>query len=85
MSIGTYNDMISREAAEDAVEKELDSLGEEACYKAFRALEHVPSVQPVFEVLRCKDCVYFEDGNPCGIVDYWNTEDDFCSRAERRE
>jgi len=35
------------------------------------------------EVTRCKDCKYY-DGRPCGIVDWYNTADDFCSRAERR-
>ena len=40
-----------------------------------------PSAQP--EIIRCKDCKYY-DGNPCEIVDYYNTADDFCSYAERR-
>ena len=35
------------------------------------------------ELIRCKDCKHY-DGRPCGIVDWYNTADDFCSRAERR-
>lgn len=39
--------------------------------------------QPV----RCKNCVqncvHF-DGRPCGIVDLYNTEDDFCSKGKRK-
>lgn len=33
--------------------------------------------------VRCKDCKYY-DGRPCGKVDWYNTADDFCSKAERR-
>ena len=38
------------------------------------------SVQPI---IRCKDCKYYDD-RPCGIVDWYNIADDFCSYAERR-
>lgn len=34
-------------------------------------------------LVRCKDCKFY-DGNPCGVVDWWNGPDDFCSRGERR-
>lgn len=34
-------------------------------------------------IVKCKDCKHY-DGRPCGIVDWYNTADDFCSRAERR-
>lgn len=43
-------------------------------------LAKLPSVQPV---IYCRDCIHY-DGRPCGIVDWWNMDDDFCSRAERR-
>lgn len=36
------------------------------------------------ELIRCKDCKHY-DGRPCGIVEWYNTADDFCSRAERKE
>jgi len=35
--------------------------------------------QPV----RCKECGHY-DGRPCGIVDWYNTEDDFCSKGKRK-
>lgn len=35
--------------------------------------------QPV----RCKECWHY-DGRPCGIVDWYNTEDDFCSKGKRK-
>lgn len=41
----------------------------------------VPSAEP--EIIHCKDCKYY-DGRPCGVVDYYNIESDFCSWAERR-
>ena len=34
-------------------------------------------------VVRCKDCKHY-DGRPCGKVDWYNSADDFCSKAERR-
>lgn len=39
----------------------------------------------VGELVRCKECVFFENENPCGIVDWWNDPDDFCSKGRRRE
>lgn len=45
------------------------------------AIKAVPSAQS--EIIRCKDCKHY-DGRPCEIVDWYNTADDFCSRAERR-
>lgn len=44
-----------------------------------------PIEDTVVEVVRCKDCKFFENENPCGIVDWWNSPDDFCSKGERRE
>lgn len=36
------------------------------------------------EIIRCRECKHY-DGRPCGIVDWYNTADDFCSNAERRQ
>ena len=36
------------------------------------------------ELICCKDCKHY-DGRPCGIVDFYNTDNDYCSRAERRK
>ena len=35
------------------------------------------------EIIHCKYCEHY-DGRPCGIVDWYNTDSDFCSRAGRR-
>lgn len=70
------SDLISREAAIDAVRDYPDDL-----ISQLTAIEDLPSAQS--EITRCKDCKHY-DGRPCGIVDWYNTADDFCSRAERR-
>ena len=86
-------DMISRQAAINAIVNTVSEIGlhdnsEVARYGAtFRQheiidiIECVPSAEP--EIIRCKDCKHY-DGRPCGIVDWYNTADDFCSKAERR-
>ena len=45
-------------------------------------IDEQPTIEP--ELIRCKDCKHY-DGRPCGKVDWYNSADDFCSRAERRE
>lgn len=49
---------------------------------AICAIKELPSAQP--EIIRCRECKHY-DGRPCGIVDYYNSADDFCSRTERRQ
>ena len=44
-------------------------------------LHNLPSAQP--EIILCKDCKHYDDW-PCVFVDWYNTADDFCSKAERR-
>lgn len=79
----TNGDSISRQAAIDAV-GDIHPLDYNA--QAIKArIEQLPSAQPEQPVvIRCKDCKFYNDA-PCGIVDWWNTADDFCSRARRRE
>lgn len=37
------------------------------------------------EIIQCKDCKHYEDGwIHCNRVTWWNGQDDYCSRAERR-
>ena len=61
-----------------------------------KAFEKLPSAQP--EIIRCKDCKHFERNIPCvggqydGCEEWLDNgnescvdENDFCSRAERRE
>ena len=61
----------------------------------FRGLESAMAQvkkAPTVEVVRCKDCKYFVDGDTCFNNQWWNDdfftyvkEDDFCSYGERRE
>jgi len=39
------------------------------------------------EIVRCKDCKHSQGGGypHCNRVTWWNGENDYCSRAERRE
>ena len=50
--------------------------------KIYREI-HDKTWQEVGELVRCKDCKRY-DGRLCEIVDWYNTADDYCSRAERR-
>lgn len=92
------DDLIDRTAAIEAISKyasiwmsytdgmSKDEIAQEALNSAkqtmIRICRELPSVQP--EIIRCKDCKFY-DGRPCGIVGWYNTVDDFCSMAERRE
>lgn len=46
-------------------------------------IKALPSVES--EIIRCKDCKYSSDDEycHCSKVTWWNSENDFCSRAER--
>ena len=68
-------------------------LEDEDFDEIINAIDAVPTIDAV-EVVRCKDCkhlVLTEEGehnpNDC-VCDYWDTDgltdDDFCSRGERR-
>ena len=72
------DDLISRQDAIDAVIKRDANCGIDSA----EVLKSLPSTQP--EIIYCKDCKHY-DGRPCGIVDFYNTGSDFCSRAERRQ
>ena len=47
------------------------------------AINDIPA-EDVVPVVRCKDCKYY-DGRPCGVVNYYNSEDDFCSLGELKD
>ena len=91
------SDLISRQAAIDALgEKPMVWIGSDYGLGARNqydvdvlALETVPSAQP--EIIHCRECKWHrfdKDNIPyCYNIDYgygWK-DDDFCSRAERRE
>ena len=83
------NDLISRQAAIDAVQNRHMMLNKEKVL-LINDLEKLPSAQP--EIVRCKDCKYAEYIDD--VQTLWCTEcgqgrtvapNDFCSYAERRE
>lgn len=53
----------------------MDGYLGQAITMAINALKNQP--------VRCKNCVLY-DGRPCGIVDWYNTEGDFCSKGKRK-
>lgn len=91
-------DLISRRASIDAMADAIWHYPNE-CYRNLNSyefakalaelgLKSVPSAQP--KIIRCKECKhhhYDSEGIPyCDRIDYgygWK-DDDFCSRAERR-
>lgn len=43
------------------------------------------SVEIEPEIIRCRNCANYSQGKTCYMVGWYNTADDFCSQAERRE
>jgi hypothetical protein len=83
------DEMIKKQAAINAVKRFAGYLDDDMIYRIVLALERLPDA-----VVRCKDCKCFEtkfltDGagyfySPCSrMID--RTENDFCSRPERKE
>ena len=88
------SDLISRQAAIDAVKKLAypDGYIDEPFEHVTDALRVLPSAQP--EIIRCRDCKHSDwyktiDGlSFCYCMEHGshgNGENDFCSRAERKE
>ena len=50
--------------------------------KSMIAINNLPSAQP--EIIRCRDCKYADEYCHCSCVTWWNSSNDFCSRAERK-
>lgn len=51
------------------------------------AVANAPTIDAI-EVVRCKDCKYYDDECPYPVCNYHEDnvkETDFCSRGERRE
>ncbi len=68
------NDLISRQAlCEYALNQKDKSVTP-------NDIMRFPSAE--LEIIRCRECKHY-DGRPCGIVDWYNTADDFCSRGEK--
>lgn len=47
--------------------------------------ERDSAVAELNQIVRCKDCVFFEGEDPCWIVDYWNGPYDYCSSGRRKD
>lgn len=91
------DDLISRQAAIDALDGEIEITGRtnaEAVKGYVRLvkdrLERLPSAQP--EIIRCKDCTDYQtdwetsypNRHYCATMDSMMPEDGFCSYSERR-
>lgn len=49
----------------------------------YEDLKRLPTAD-VVEVVRCKDCKHADEYHHCDKVAWWNNEDDFCSKGERK-
>lgn len=82
------DDLISRQAVLDLIAVwAYDLCYKEDEWRAAEEIENLPSAQ--LEVIRCKDCKQFRrwiDTSVCfcGITEFKTSDNDFCSRAERR-
>ena len=83
------SDLISRQAAIDALSTITMYKGSIPFDTAVMRIKELPSAQP--EIIRCKDCRYYQDSNDGypHINCKWDANetpdaDDFCSGAERR-
>jgi len=88
------HDLISRQAAIDAIRastSKYTGFMEMEMYTdddAVEAIEALPSAQP--ELIRCKDCKFYRPeidmcDEPHSTAHNVVHEDDFCSKAERKE
>ena len=82
------NDLISRQAAIDAMEQAKEQYFDRRVIigKMQDIVNNLPSAQP--EIVMCKDCKKYIDyrcrDEHANLSD-WRHEDDYCSYAERRE
>jgi len=73
------SDLISRQAAIDAVDEALTRVFVEHRDIAEKVINKITSAQP--EIIMCRDCIHAHD-HDCP-VNWGRTEDDYCSWAER--
>jgi len=84
------NDLISRQAAIDALEQAKEQYFDRRVIigKMQDVVSNLPSAQP--EIIRCKNCIYYRQeidmcDEPHSTAHNIVHEDDYCSRAERKE
>ena len=75
----------------DALFDSMNSLDYESTVKAYKTIANAPTIDAV-PVVRCKDCVYYQDNNDGYPHDgcRWRADEtpdatDFCSFAERKD
>lgn len=77
------SDLISRQAAKN---KKVYSEERHEYVVPVAELDWLPSAEP--EIIRCKDCLHWKHSeirpNYCGVWEWCNTGNDFCSFAERK-
>lgn len=56
-------------------------------YAASKGPEVVAHAEKVQDLVRCKDCKFYEKGHGCDLLDVFmlNMDDWFCADGERRE
>lgn len=90
------DDMISRQAAIEAIEEYADRLqmvnwkeNPNVPYKVhslnwcINTIRDLPSIDAV-PVIHCNECKHSDAYNHCTRLSIWNKPEDFCSYAERR-
>ena len=87
------SDLISRQAAIDAVHEEFDDClvwdesGQRTADEFEIIINRLPPAQP--EITHCAECIHWKHSdvrkNYCEVFDWTNKAKDFCSFAERRE
>jgi len=84
------DDLISRQAAIDAINKAFERVfaWDGTSPLGDKVLENVPSAQP--EIIRCKDCKYWmraylsiSGKHGCNVMRDYTAPDDYCFKAER--
>ena len=83
--IKKMDDLISRQAAIEIAENELDGG---TFYDIPMKLKYLPSVEP--EIIYCKDCKWWEKNKSslygyCNYMRHYHSYDFFCANAEPRE
>ena len=78
-------DLIDRQTAiDEVINLWADTLfGSPALVEIKDCIEKLPSAQP--EIIRCRECRYHYGSDCDNFAGVWVKDDDFCSRAERRE
>ena len=86
--VNKMDDLISRQAAIDVADAVWSVTGDKNVAKVWDQIKDLPSAQP--EIIRCKDCRYYRweidmCDYPYATAQNVVHEDDFCSKAERKE